>query len=85
MPKDRTGSFFEASQKTLVEPKKQTKSGQGCTKNIKKGGEVPCGLPQSARRKDMAMLFAMKDGLAYELIPCSDAAMLAVDEELQLM
>lgn len=31
------------------------------------------------------MLFAMKDGLAYELIPCSDAAMLAVDEELQLM
>lgn len=29
------------------------------------------------------MLFAIKDGLAYELIPCSDTAMLAIDEDLQ--
>lgn len=28
------------------------------------------------------MLFAMKDGLAYELIPCSDSAILTVDEDL---
>jgi len=28
------------------------------------------------------MLFAIQDGLAYELIPCSDAAMLAIDEDI---
>ncbi len=28
------------------------------------------------------MLFAVQDGLAYELVPCSDAAMLAIDEDL---
>lgn len=28
------------------------------------------------------MLFAIQSGLAYELVPCSDAAMLAIDEDL---
>jgi hypothetical protein len=31
------------------------------------------------------MLFAIQNGLAYELVPCSDAAILAIDEELQLL
>lgn len=28
------------------------------------------------------MFFAINDGWAYELVPCSDAAILAVDEQL---
>jgi hypothetical protein len=31
------------------------------------------------------MLFAMKDSWAYELVPCSDAAILAVDKQLELL
>ncbi len=31
------------------------------------------------------MLFAVGSSWAYELVPCSDAAILAVDEELQLL
>lgn len=28
------------------------------------------------------MLFAIKDGLAYEFVPCNDSAILAVDEDI---
>jgi hypothetical protein len=28
------------------------------------------------------MLFAINEGWAYELVPCNDAAILAVDEDL---
>lgn len=28
------------------------------------------------------MVFAIKQGLAYEFIPCSDATILALDEEI---
>lgn len=31
------------------------------------------------------MLFAINDGWAYELVPCADQAILAVDEELKLL
>ena len=31
------------------------------------------------------MLFAINSGWGYELVPCSDAAILAIDEELQLL
>lgn len=38
------------------------------TKNKTKGGK---------------MVFAISTGLAYELVPCSDQAILAIDEDLQ--
>jgi hypothetical protein len=28
------------------------------------------------------MLFAINDGLAYELVPCSDDAILSIDEDI---
>lgn len=31
------------------------------------------------------MLFAINDGWAYELVPCTDQAILAVDEEMKLL
>ena len=31
------------------------------------------------------MLFAINQGMAYELVPCTDQAILAIDEELKLL
>ncbi len=31
------------------------------------------------------MYFAINDGWAYELVPCTDTAILAIDEELRLL
>lgn len=31
------------------------------------------------------MIFAVRDGLAYELVSCSDTAMLAIDEEIEML